>query len=213
VLSSNPIILHCLIFQKLLYFALKVCDMNKKEAKKLINEQKRTLNSLPIKKTIQDQFWLDKTHMYITAIFGGSDRSLALPMFAPYYSVEENTANPTEVVIRLNVLFDTYIKIIDNNIYNKSNLFSERSNTSMVALLIAFMILIGSIGVIEGQRSASVDSKDQLKDIELLTDSLSTVKQSMFKYKYYYDSARSMKKSPVVAKKSKYKRRYIAPIY
>src|ERR1700677_2921300 len=99
--------------------------MTKSKAKKLINEQKTSLNSQPIKETIQNQWWLDKTHMYITTIFGKPDKSLALPMYQTYYDVNKNINEPDNSKNKLNALFDTYLSVIDKNIFYKRNWFSD----------------------------------------------------------------------------------------
>ena len=176
--------------------------MNKREAKQLINEQKNSLNNLSEIETIQNQWWLDKTHMYITAIFGGPDKSLAIPMYQTYYDVNKNTIDPINSKAKINDLFDTYLIIIDNNIYHKRNVFSDSNNTTIISVLIFVVGLLGSWSFVEGVRSANINYKDQVKRIEKLSDSISTINQLEQKYKSYYDSTKTEQKPPITFKRN-----------
>ena len=156
--------------------------MNKRIARKLIKEQRISLTP----EELNNQWWLDKTHVYITTIFGDNSQSLAIPMYLTYYHLEPDILKATASVKRINELFDTYLVMVDNGIYYKKNIFSNSSNLAIFGIMTSILIFSGgilsSIMFWEGQRSSNVTNIELQKEITYLKNRHLNDSLSIFKY-------------------------------
>ncbi len=177
--------------------------MNRNTARKLIKEVQDELNT----KNIVRQFWMDKVYGYVYAIFGDNKKSIAIPMFDTYYQDRPFTKWPDkdEKVQNLRELFEVYQKMIDNKVYYKRNILSNSDNSTLFTILIAIVTSVGTVGYIEGQRSANIEFSNNTKKIQSFTDSLFTIKQLEQKYKGYYDSCQNIQQPPFTIKGNKKK--------
>ncbi len=123
--------------------------MNRRKAKKLINELINTLNEHNIK----DQFWMDKVQAYVQAIFGDKEQSIALPMFGSYYwdrPYNERFANREQLIVsRLKSMFDSYLVMIDNGVFIRRNMFTNFNNWTIISIMAGIVLFfIGIIGTL-----------------------------------------------------------------
>ncbi len=155
--------------------------MTKKVAKKLITELQQSLND----DTVRQQFWMDKGHAYIHAIFGTPQESIALPMYYTYYNGDRNYENWDKQKInfrkqKLKELFDAYIVMIDNEVFKQKNIFSRYNNATVWGILISIIISIFSLGLWNGnywgQKVYECRNVQLSHDNKVLQDSLSLLK-------------------------------------
>lgn len=152
--------------------------MNKRRARKLIRELQREVDPL----VVQQQFWLDKVQAYVQLIFGDSNKSIALPMFGTYYNDRyynnpgDHSEKANNVTERLSELFKTYQQMIDNSVFLHRNIFSNDSNGTVAAWAIFVVGLISSAAFILGKRSADIEFVEHKHQIEILQDSVETLK-------------------------------------
>lgn len=166
--------------------------MTRRQAKKLINELKSEVNET----TIRQQFWMDKVQAYTQTIFGNGDQSVAILMFGGMYFSERpydgwTTTQTTNNIAKLHSLFDVYLKMIENKVYIKHNIFSESTNAAIVGWAIFFVGTISGWSYVEGARSANYKEVILESRNQKTMDSLSTFKNLSDKYKHKYDSCRT----------------------
>lgn len=147
--------------------------------KGLIKEQKDSLSP----EALNDQWWLDKTHVYITTIFGNHTISLALPMYGTYYVLEPDLNKAKVSADRLSSLFDTYTDMIDKGMYYKRNFLGNFSDPQIAlglfGLITSILLSVSEMYYNNGYSAGQSFTECKLFDCEkgkvVLKDSLSSI--------------------------------------
>ena len=155
--------------------------MNKRKAKGLIKELQAEISG----NNIQNQFWMDKVQAYVQAIFGGSEESIAMPMFHTYYfdrpySNWVKKDNLEEVVNKLKAMLDVYIVLIDNDLIVHRNIFSKFENWTIFGIVAGFVFvsftIIGTVSYYQGSNNSELKKAELFNENVQLRDSIKIFK-------------------------------------